>query len=139
MAASRPVLHLPVIAAVCTGVYAGSLAGVAGLQATQESALAEARQPLLDAAARGREASASTAEAVGRANDALAAASERYSAVMQTSGDLDGALGRLTEQVAEISGAAAQLRTSVALPAAGGSVSMVSAPATQATTGASGQ
>ena len=138
MAGSRPVLHLPITAAVCTGVYAVSLAAVTGLQAAEDAATTAARQPLVDAAARARVTRTMTLEAALRARDALDDASARYLDIVAASEGLDDSLSRLSEQVTQVSGAAAQLPATFGLPAAGGSVSM-GAPSTQATTGASGQ
>lgn len=139
MAQPRAQVHVPLLAAVSVGLYAITLSGVTLLQAQHDQALAAERQPLVAAAARAAAERAATETAVRRAAAALTIATDRYASAADASGRLDAALAALAAQVTETTGAAARLPTSVALPAAPARVVIqAAAPATQATTGASG-
>jgi len=139
MAGNRPVLHLPITAAVCTGVYAISLAGVTTLQAIHEAEVTEARAPLVDAAERSRIARQSADASIREANAALQAATERYLAAVSASDALDSSLAALAQQITALSGAVNQMPRGGALPAAPGAVSAAAPPPVQGTTGASGK
>ena len=139
MAGERTSLHLPITAAICTGLYAGSLSLVTVLQAEHDAGTARANAPLGEAAARveaGREAAGRSLRA---ASAALQAASDRYADTTEASGALDAALQQLAASVEVVTGAAAHLPASVRLPSAPSAVSPVAAPVTNATTGASGR
>jgi len=138
MAGSRPILHLPVAAALCTGLYAVSLAGVTALQAAQEAAITAARAPLVDATNRVSVSRRATLDGLRRATEALQAATDRYRAAVAASGELDTDLAALAAQVSALTGAAAHLAQTQALPAAPGGVGSVAPPPVQGTTGASG-
>jgi len=140
MAAPRTIVHLPLLAAASASLYAVALAGVTLLQAQHDAAVAAARQPLADAAEVAAIQRGAAQRALRRATMALSAASGAYEGTASASGQLDATLAALAEQVALVTGAAAQLPTRVALPAAPSRVVVVApaAPATQATTGASG-
>jgi len=140
MAAPRSIIHVPLLAAASASLYAVSLAGVTLLQAQHDAATTAARQPLVDAAAMATAERAATELAIRRATNALTAAASAYQGTADASGQLDAALLALAEQVAAVTGAAAQLPTSIALPAAPSRVVVrgQAAPATQGTTGASG-
>jgi len=142
MAAPRTIVHVPLLAAACAGLYAVALSAVALLQSQHDAQVAAGRQPLIDAAAQAAEQRSLTEDAIRRASDALSLAADRYSAASSASGDLDGTLAHLADQVALVTGASAQLPTSVALPAAPSRVvvvTQVAAPPAQATTSASGK
>lgn len=136
----RPLAHLPIIAAACAATYAGSLALVAGQQSVHDARLAAARDPMLEAARRAAFERARTMALVNAASEALAAAADGYAGAINASATLDAALAALAEQVSAVTGSAAQLPDSIALPAAPSRVvqQVVVAPPTQATTGASG-
>ncbi len=143
MAAPRPIVHVPLLAAASAGLYAVSLSAIALLQAQHDGQVLASRQPLVDAAARAAEERSLTEAAVQRASTLLGAASDQYAAATGASGDLDATLTALAQQVAALTGAAAQLPATVALPAPPARVVVAApapaaAPATQATTGASG-
>jgi hypothetical protein len=140
MAAPRPIVHVPLLAAASASLYAVALAGVTLLQAQHDAAVTAARQPLADAAATATAERTAAEHAIRRATSALASAAGAYQDTAEASGQLDRALAALADQVALVTGAAAQLPTSVALPAAPSRVVVVApaAPATQGTTGASG-
>jgi hypothetical protein len=138
MAAQRPVIHLPIGAALCTGLYAASLALVAGQQSQHDGLLTSQRTPMVDAVARAAAERLAAEEAVLRASLMLQRASGGYAGAAALSADMDRLLAILAGQVADASGAAARLPTSLPLPAAPAGVSRV-APATVATTTASGK
>ena len=139
MAGPRPLLHLPAYALACTGLYAGSLALVTMLQAQHNAAVALEQAPLADAISGAEAARQGTEAALRAASGTLGSASDRYADATELSAQLDAAMAAFARQVAEVTGFAASLPSSVRLPAAPGSVAHVAAPPTQATTGASGK
>ena len=139
MAAPRPLLHLPVYAAACTGLYAGSLALMTMLQAQHDAAVMLEQTPLIDAVSSAESARRGTEEALRAASGALGAASDRYASAAELSAQVDAAMSALARQVAAVTGVASSLPGSVRLPAAPGAVTHVTAPVTHATTGASGK
>ena len=136
--AQRPALHLPIAAAVSTGLYAGSLVLVAGQQAAHDAELARIRAPMVDAVAQAESERRAAEAAVLRATRALESASGGYQDVAALSLDLDNALAILAGKVKDATGAAARLPSSARLPSAPSGVSAV-APTTVATTTASGK
>jgi hypothetical protein len=139
MAGTRPLLHLPVYAAACTGLYAGSLALMTMLQAQHNAGVVLDQTPLMDAVSGAESARRGTEEALRAASGALGAASDHYASATALSAQVDAAMVAFAKQVATVTGVAAHLPGSVRLPAAPGAVSHVAAPVTQATTGASGK
>ncbi|MDP9467357.1 MAG: hypothetical protein M3P32_01265 [Chloroflexota bacterium] len=139
MTGPRPLLHLPIYAAACTGLYAGSLALVTMLQAQHNAAVALEQAPLIDAVSSAESARRGTEEALRAASGALGNASDGYAAATALSAQVDAAMAAFAKQVAAVTGVAGRLPTSVRLPAAPGAVAHVTAPTTQATTGASGK
>ena len=143
MAAQRKApLHLPIAVGVTAGLYAVSLAGVTALQSQADAVLAADRRPLADAV----EAVAARRDALERDLRAtvgsLNAASTAYGATRDGSAALEATVAALSRQVETVSGAAAAVRmpSSIRLPSAPRTVTVVlTAPATSATTGASGQ
>lgn len=138
MPASRSLLHLPIYAAACTGLYAGSLGLVTMLQAQHDVGAARDVAPVVDALGRAVADRRAAETAVRSASGALTNASNRYASAAALAGEVDAAMAAYARQVAELTGAVARLPTAIALPAAPGAVAHVSAPVTQATTGASG-
>lgn len=139
MAGPRPLLHLPAYAAACTGLYAGSLALMTMLQAQHNAAVVLDQAPLIDAVTSAESARRGTEEALRAASGALGSASGHYADASALSAQVDAAMAAFAKQVAAVTGVAGSLPSSVRLPAAPGAVAHVSAPATQATTGASGK
>lgn len=139
MAGPRPLLHLPVYAAACTGLYAGSLALMTMLQAQHDAAVVLDQAPLMHAVSRAESARRGTEEAVRAASSALGTASDHYADATALSAQVDAAMAAFAKQVAAVTGVAGRLPSSIRLPAAPGAVAHVTAPATQATTGASGK
>jgi nucleotidyltransferase/DNA polymerase involved in DNA repair len=139
MAAERTRLHLPITAAICTGLYAGSLGLVTAQQAEHDAATARQNAPLLDAATRARAEREAAGHALRGASAALGAATDAYAAVTDASREVDAVLQELASGVEAASGAAARLPTAVRLPSAPSAVTPVAAPVTNGTTGASGQ
>ena len=130
--------HVTVMLGVSTAAYAVTLAGVTGMQATSEAGLAAQRAPAIarvqDLATR-NDALAADLALAGQRFDAVAAA---YVAAGGRVSDLESALASLATSTHAIDGVSRSLPTGAALPrvtrvAVGGT-----APATSATTGASG-
>jgi len=136
--AQRHALHLPIAAAISTGLYAGSLVLVAGQQVAHDTELTRVQMPMIDAVAEAEAARRAAEAAVLRASHALDVASGGYANVAALSQDLDDALAALAGSVGDATGAAARLPTTVSLPSAPSGVRSV-APATVATTTASGK
>ena len=137
----RPVLHLPIVGAATAVLYAGSLGVVAVLQGAHDVAVVRERAPWVDGAHQAALERSATLAAIEAANDALAGAAAGYDAALARSHALDASLATLAERVGAVTGAAAQLPASVVLPAAPRAATIappVAAPATHATTGASG-
>ena len=139
MAAPRPLLHLPVYAAACTGLYTGSLALMTMLQSQHDAAVALEQAPLVNAVGSAVSARRGTEEALRAASGELRAASEHYASATTLSAQVDAAMSAFAKRVAVVTGGASHLPGSVPLPAAPGGVAHVAAPVTQATTGASGK
>jgi len=139
MAASRPLLHLPIYAAACTGLYAGSLSLVTMLQADHNASLTRDEAPLLDAVSRAGAARRAAEDAVTSASGALGTASDRYANATTLSAQLDAAMANLAAKVANVTGVSTSLPATTRLPTAPSAVTHVAAPATAATTGASGK
>ncbi len=137
----RPVLHLPIVGAATAVLYAGSLGVVAVLQGAHDVAVVRERAPWVDGAHQAAVERSATLDAIEAANEALAGAAAGYDAALARSHALDASLATLAERVGVVTGAAAQLPASVVLPAAPRAAAIaapVAAPATHATTGASG-
>lgn len=140
MASTRPFVHLPVLAAAGTALYAACLAFVTGQQAAADARVVAAREPMQRAAehaARNREQLTATLQ---RAAAELQRASEGYAATLAQSASLDEALQLLADRVEAVSGSAASLPDRVQLAAPRTTVvTVVTQPPVQATTGASGR
>jgi exonuclease VII small subunit len=120
-----------------TGGYGLTLAGVAGMQAAAENALIAERAPTVGGL-----------EEVGAAHDRLAVdledavrnyqrAADRYAAATTILDQVDRQLAKVASAVSEIDGTVRKLPTSIRVPVSR-TVTTVKAPATHATTGASG-
>jgi hypothetical protein len=130
--------HVFVMLSASTAAYAIALAAVAGLQSADDAALAAARDPVARAV---EQVSAGRDDVLGRLDRAravYAALAESYGAAGGSLTALEAQLAALSSSVAAIDGASRSLPTSVRLPRVAGSVSGGSAPATHATTRASG-
>jgi hypothetical protein len=139
MAGQRAPLHLPITAAICTGMYAGSLGLVTLLQARHDADTARANAPLAEAAARAAAERLAAGRALADASAALRAAVGGYEDASAASARLDDALQDLSSRVEDATGAAARLPSALRLPSASSTVTSVAAPVTNATTGASGR
>jgi hypothetical protein len=130
--------HLGVILGLSTGTYALTLAAVTGLQSSAEAATRMERAPTIAAI----EAMAADHDRLTARLDAARAAYEAAAGVYGDAGlqiaDLDDRHDALAAAVSEVSGTASSLPSSVTLPPISRSVARVAAPASQATTGASG-
>lgn len=127
-------------------LYAVTLAGVAGLQASSDAAIAARRQPYLDAIAETRAANDALQAALLGADEEARALAASYAAVGADVAAYQAALDDLATLVAEVEGSAAALPSRIALPTvtargaipsgSGGGTSR--APATNTKSGASG-
>jgi hypothetical protein len=137
----RRAVHLAVLAGLSASAYAGSLALVAMLQSTADATLVAERVPI-------RTATDAITASHDRLEAALAAATQRYGQVTDRYAGLvpkiasvEASLDTLATMAAGVTDSTLTLPTHVALPAvqAAPRVVRAAAPATQATTGASGR
>jgi len=130
--------HLGVILGLSTGAYALTLAAVTGLQASAEATARTERAPTVAAI----EDLVAGHDRLGARLDAARAAYESAAGTYADAGievaDLEARLAELAAAVTQVSGTAASLPTGVKLPPVTRTVTTVSAPTTQATSGASG-
>jgi len=130
--------HLGVILGLSTGAYALTVAAVTGLQAGTEATARAERAPTIaavDAMTMDHDRLAARLEVSRAAYEAAAGA---YSTAGLQVADLEARLNALAAAVNDVSGTAATLPSGVKLPPVSRSVAAGPAPATQATTGASG-
>ena len=130
--------HVAVFLGLSTAGYAVSLAGVTTLQARAEAETATQREPAIATVHALAASNTAFANALAAANGKYDAAVAAYTAAGGRLTDLQAALATLASSVATINGSAAKLPTSIPLPKVSRAVSGGSAPATSATTGASG-
>lgn len=131
-------VHVGVFLGLSTAAYAVTLAGVTALESRTEADQAADRAPTLagiDALAGRNQAAAAALANAGTDYQAAAAA---YQAAGGRLADLERALSGLASSVQQINGVTTNLPTSVRLPAVRHVTSGGGAPATSATTGASG-
>lgn len=129
--------HIAVFLGASTAAYAVTLAGVTALQAQSEAALIADRAPVvagIDAIAARND---QLAAALTTAGTEYQAASEAYLANGGRLADLEQALASLASKVAKIDGVSRSLPSAASLPTVR-RVTTSTAPATSATTGASG-
>ncbi len=124
-------------------IYAVTLAGVSVMQADSDAAVVARRQPYLEAVAAARSANDALEVAVVKADGAARALASDYAAVGGDIASYQARLDELAALVAEVQGSAAALPTRISLPAisvrsAGSGGGSSKAPATKATTTASG-
>jgi len=135
----RPV-HLAILVGFSATAYAGSLAVVTTLQSATDASITAQREPIR-----------ASAEAIAAGHDDLEAlvvetarryglVSDRYGAMLSEFNDVAVSLDTLAANTAKVSDTARALPSRVALPkvVAAPRITRVSAPATHATTGASG-
>jgi hypothetical protein len=136
--ARRPT-HLAVLLGASAGVYAVTLAGVTVLQSATDQALIDARTPV-DSATISLSGGHDTLESeLDLADRALGEAAERYDRLAPRLDGLETSLDTLAGTVSQVGGAARALPGRVSLPKVTRTVTTrVAAPATHATTGASG-
>jgi hypothetical protein len=134
-------LHVPIALGVTAGLYAVSLAGVTALQHHADAAATAVQQPLADAISGLARDRASLETDLRATVDSLNTASGAYGTAAARSADLEASVAALATQVQAATGAAARIPQSASrLPTAPRTVTVVvTAPATQATTGASGK
>ncbi len=136
----RPV-HLAVLAGLSVSAYAGSLALVTVLQSSADGALIAERAPVRAAAdairARHDGLDAVVAAAVRRYDEM----SDRYGALLPGIVGMEASLDTLARTTAGVTDSTLAMPTHISLPSiqAAPRVIRVAAPATQATTGASGR
>ena len=129
--------HIVVMLSASTAAYAVLLAGVAGIQASDEAALAAARAPLAGSLERLEARHDELALVLDRSRATYDALGAAYSGIAGRLGDLESTLAAFAGSVADLDGQLRSLPTSFKVPALG-SVSKVSVPTTQGTSGASG-
>jgi hypothetical protein len=147
---SEPFLTTPARAGMLLGgtaaIYAGVLAGVATLQASDDAVIAARRQPWVEAVAAERAANDELEATLAAANDNAKWLGDGYADVSSDVAAFRAQLDELAALVSDVEGSAAALPTRVALPAvtmrgavaprSGGGTTR--APSTTSTTGASG-
>lgn len=141
-AAPKRPLHIGTFLGLSAGTYAVALAGVTGLQVATERDVAAARQPAtaqVQLLAASHDKLDATIAAAGKTYERSAAA---YAKMTSRLSALETRLNGLTGTVSALSGSTAALptRVNISLPAVTRSAGVVAAPApaTHATTGASG-
>ncbi|HXI46483.1 MAG TPA: hypothetical protein VNH13_09295 [Candidatus Acidoferrales bacterium] len=138
LAALRVPSHVAVLVGVSTAAYAVTLAGVTVNQASGEAALAAERAPAIagiqDIAERNARLTADL-EAAGTNYDRV---SQAYLAAGGRLSDLEAALAALATSVGTIDGVSKAMPATVSLPRVSRPRTSGGAPATSATTGASG-
>jgi hypothetical protein len=141
MTERRRPYHLGVFLGLSAGAYAACLAGVTALQADADAQLAAARQPGFAAAARLSIANDELAARLDAVATAYSEAAQHYDRVGAGLSDFEAELQRLAAIVSSVQGAAQALPNRVALPSVSRTITrtVVSAPTTHATTGASGK
>lgn len=130
--------HLGIILGLSTGAYALALAAVTGLQSTTEAATRLERAPTIAAIGELTAGHDRLTARLDAARAAYEAAAGAYAGAGLQVADLEARLNELAAAVTEVSGTAASLPSGVKLPPVSRTVSAISAPAVQATTGASG-
>jgi len=148
VAKKEAVLSTPARAGMLFGataaIYAVTLAGISGLQAESDAAVAAARAPYLDTLAETRAANDAMQARIDRANGEIQALATTYGAVGTNVTVFQSRLDELAALVADVRGSAAALPTRIKLPSvsvvrsSGGGGGTRSAPATTTKSGASG-
>lgn len=151
VARKEAVLSTPARAGMLFGataaIYAVTLAGISGLQADSEAAVAAARAPYLDELAQTQAANDAIEARITRADTEIHALVATYGAVGENVATFQERLDSLAVLVADVQGSAAALPARIKLPtvttvrvsrSSGGGGGGSSAPATGGSTGASG-
>ncbi len=136
----RP-LHLTVLAGLSVGAYAGSLALVAMLQSSADAAVIAERAPIREAAdsiAASHDGLETTVAAAARRYGRMA---DRYGALLPELATVETSLDALVKTTAGVTDSTLTLPSRINLPTvqAAPRVTRVAAPASHATTGASGR
>ena len=132
-------VHVPIAAGVSTGLYAVALAGITALQAQADRAVLGGQQPFTDSLSNIAQHRAALERDVGATITSLNHAGLSYNDSLEQATALHERLTTLARQVTIATGAAAQIPSSQRLPSAATPLATALAPATQATTGASGK
>ena len=130
--------HLGVMLGLSTCAYALSLAAVTRLQSATETRIATERAPAIAALAAVTARHDGLDRDLSAARGAYASAAASYAAAGAAFQAVEQRLGALAAIVADINGTVASMPTSVRMPPVSRVVAPRSAPATHATTGASG-
>jgi hypothetical protein len=137
----RP-MHVAVAIGVSAGVYAISLAGVTGLQATSNAQLAADRAPAMDAVATLKASHDALDAGLAKLDGAYTDAATKYSAITEQIAGHENDLSKLGRQVKAAEGSASSLTvpTVSRLPTVSTArTTYVSKPAANACTNASGK
>lgn len=130
--------HIGVFLGLSTGAYALTLAAVTGFQSSTEATARAERAPTIAAVDAIAAVHNSLYQRLDQARAAYEATAGAYSSAGLEVASLEARLADLAAAVSEVNGTASSLPSSVKLPRVTGSVAAAKAPATQATTGASG-
>ncbi len=131
-------IHVGVTLGLSTGAYALTLAAVTAFQSASEAMARTERASTVAAVDELATAHDVVAARLEAARAAYAAAAGTYGSAGLQVADLEARLQALAAAVGDVSGTAAALPSGVKLPPVTKSVGSLAAPATQATTGASG-
>ena len=134
----RKPVQLAVVFGATTGLYAVALACVTGLQADRDRDLAVHRSSIAAGIDAFGDANDRLAVDVDRAVAAYGAAADAYARAADSLAAHDASLAALSAVVSEVTGSAAALPHTVPLPRIARAASRA-APASHATTGASGR
>jgi len=129
--------HVVVMLSASTAAYAVLLAGMAGLQADDEAALAAGRAPLAAAVERLAAEHDGLSSLLDRSRASYDTLSEEYASIAGRLGDLEAKLASFAGSVAQIDGQSRSLPTAFKVPALK-TAGKVAVPKTQGTSGASG-
>ena len=136
----RPV-HLAVLVGLSASTYAGSLALVTLLQSSSDAGIAAERAPMrevADALRAGHDHLETTVAAAARRASLM---TDRYGALLPELAQVETSLDALAKTTSSVTDSTLTLPSHVSLPAVPAAARVVrgAAPATQATTGASGR
>ena len=141
MTEKRQPVHLAMLVGLSASAYAGSLAVVTMLQSTTDVAIAAERAPIreiADAITAGHDDLETTVAYAARRYGLV---TDRYGALLPELSQAEAALDGLAKTTSAVTDSALALPSHVSLPAlpAAARIVRVAAPATRATTGASGR
>ena len=137
----RRTVHLAVLAGLSASAYAGALAVIAMLQSSADATLIAQQAPIRSAADAIRVGHDGLEAALAAATGRYSRLTDRYGTLLPGIAGVETSLDGLARTTAGVTDSTLSLPTRVSLPSvqAAPRVVRVAAPATQATTGASGR